>query len=973
MTPNNRQSGSMFRSKLYWRVLGNFALLLIVLTTMTVLTLNILSQIEKSFLVASSDIHALANIEKVRHYLSDVPAAATEYAFTTSDIAKATYQEGWQEFDAALSTLQKDYADSSSIRDLQSVRELYFAWLQNVGDKYVIVGDERGRRSALELQQRLSDIANIEAESQYILKARSLIRRLYQRKISSQPRSIELATSLSGDLGIFIGLVNVLLAVFALALGFVLTRSLTKPINLLKTGTQNIMAGNFEPIVLERTDELGQLANDFNEMSAMLGNNYTRLNAYSELVTTLNSVKSAEEVAEKSLQLMCHHTKAAIGALYLLNKETNKLELTTGYALKNGGVMVKSFAVGEGIPGQCAAEKKIIEMNELPSESGFTVDTGLAELMPRYLIAVPLLFQERIIGVMVLGSLKAFGELEKDIISNSVPQLSVGITNALNDDASRKLQTELAHRNQELTSKTAELEKAYRVKSDFLSSMSHELRTPLNSIIGFSSVLLGPNSDPLLADQRMAVEKVLKNGRHLLQLINDILDLSKLESGRMTVSVESDMVDSIVSNCLLIVEPLIQQKKLVLRQEIEPNLPTMTTDIVKVRQILVNLLSNASKFTEQGEIVVKVFKQGPLISFAVKDSGIGIEEKNFPVVFEEFRQVDSSNTRKYKGTGLGLPIARKLARLLGGDLTVQSEYGKGSTFTLTIPPVFIQEGEEADVKILAPKRVSIPQPTASAKPVQDTVKSQTRKTGGVEILCIDDDPDVIEILRKYLVPEGYSVTGALSGEEGVELAVKMKPALITLDIMMPRKDGWQVLRELKQMAETRDIPVIIHSIVENRPLAMSLGAVDVITKPTEPNRLLSLVKKYYQSNGQFILIVDDHEDFALAFKDLLTRDGFNVKIATGGKEALEIIRETLPSLILLDLVMPGMDGFQVVRELQQNERWKKIPVVILSGKELTESEEQELNTHIVEFMKKDAFSTAEMTKTINRILNTPHA
>ncbi|MEX2089131.1 MAG: response regulator, partial [Bacteroidota bacterium] len=554
-----------------------------------------------------------------------------------------------------------------------------------------------------------------------------------------------------------------------------------------------------------------------------------------------------------------------------------------------------------------------------------------------------------------------------------VPQLSVGITNALNDDASRKLQTELAHRNQELTSKTAELEKAYRVKSDFLSSMSHELRTPLNSIIGFSSVLLGPNSDPLLADQRMAVEKVLKNGRHLLQLINDILDLSKLESGRMTVSVESDMVDSIVSNCLLIVEPLIQQKKLVLRQEIEPNLPTMTTDIVKVRQILVNLLSNASKFTEQGEIVVKVFKQGPLISFAVKDSGIGIEEKNFPVVFEEFRQVDSSNTRKYKGTGLGLPIARKLARLLGGDLTVQSEYGKGSTFTLTIPPVFIQEGEEADVKILAPKRVSIPQPTASAKPVQDTVKSQTRKTGGVEILCIDDDPDVIEILRKYLVPEGYSVTGALSGEEGVELAVKMKPALITLDIMMPRKDGWQVLRELKQMAETRDIPVIIHSIVENRPLAMSLGAVDVITKPTEPNRLLSLVKKYYQSNGQFILIVDDHEDFALAFKDLLTRDGFNVKIATGGKEALEIIRETLPSLILLDLVMPGMDGFQVVRELQQNERWKKIPVVILSGKELTESEEQELNTHIVEFMKKDAFSTAEMTKTINRILNTPHA
>ena len=247
------------------------------------------------------------------------------------------------------------------------------------------------------------------------------------------------------------------------------------------------------------------------------------------------------------------------------------------------------------------------------------------------------------------------------------------------------------------------------------------------------------------------------------------------------------------------------------------------------------------------------------------------------------------------------------------------------------------------------------------------------KKGGVEILCIDDDPDVIEILRKYLVPEGYSVTGALSGEEGVELAVKAKPALITLDIMMPKKDGWQVLRELKQKPETRDIPVIIHSIVENRPLAMSLGAVDVITKPTEPKRLLSLIKQYYQSNGKFILVVDDHEDFALAFKDLLKRDGFNVRVATGGKEALEIVKESQPSLILLDLVMPGMDGFQVVRALQQDDRWKKIPIVILSGKELTEAEEQELNTHIVEFMKKDAFSTVEMTKTINRILNTPHA
>jgi signal transduction histidine kinase/DNA-binding response OmpR family regulator len=973
MATDIKNPGAIFRTKLYWRVLGNFALLLFILTAMTVLTLNILSQIEKNFSLASSDIRALANIERVRHYLNDAPTAAFEYAFVTSNAARATYEESWRDFDEVLMTLQRDFVDSASIRDVRSIRELYFAWLENVGDRLVRVGDARASMKPADVQREVAAIAKVEAESQYIAKARGLIRDLYQRKISSQPRNIELATSLSADLGIFITITNVLLAVFALALGFVLTRSITRPISMLKRGTQNIMAGKFEAIELNRSDELGELARDFNNMSSLLGSNYTRLQAYSELVTTLNSVKSAEEVQSKSLQLMCHHTKASIGALYILNKETNMLEMTAGYALRNNAMLGKQYAWGEGIPGQCAAEKSIIEVENVPRNSGFVIDTGLVEVVPPYITAVPLLFQEHVIGVMVLGAMKKFGELEKDIINNSVPQLSVGITNALNADATRKLSLELASRNEELMSKTAELEKAYRVKSEFLSSMSHELRTPLNSIIGFSSVLLGPTGDPLTADQRMALEKVLKNGKHLLQLINDILDISKLESGRMTVSIESDSVESIISNCVLIVEPLIMQKRLTLKQEIEPHLPTMTTDIVKVRQILVNLLSNAAKFTEKGDITIRAWKNGDMVSISVKDSGIGIENKNFDVVFEEFRQVDSSNTRKYKGTGLGLPIARKLARLLGGDLTLESEYGKGSTFTLSIPPIFPQQTQEA----ATPKMIDVKKATAAstqiAIPLEEVKKAPTATKRGVEVLCIDDDPDVIEILRKYLVPEGYSVTGALSGEEGIELARKIKPALITLDIMMPKKDGWQVLRELKQRSDTRDIPVIIHSIVENRPLAMSLGAVDVITKPTDPKRLLSLVKQYYEASGQFILVVDDHEDFALAFKDLLKRDGFNVKIATGGKEALEILNESEPAMILLDLVMPGMDGFQVVRELQQNDRWKKIPVVILSGKELTEAEERELNSHIAEYMKKDDFSTAEMTKTIKRILSTTNA
>ena len=955
----------MLKSKLYWRVLANFGLLLIILTAMTVLTLVILGRIEKDFNLATSDIRALQDIERVRQFINDVPDAADEYAFTASAGAKATYETGWKEFDSALNDLQRDFADSASAQDLKHLRELYFGWMQNVGDRMVNLGDERQKRGQVKnIEARLKEIARVNTEIGYITQARQIIRGLYRERLSKQPSNFAAMTARTSNLGKYIAFVNVLLAIFALVLGFWLTRSITKPVQLLKEGTQNIMAGKFEPIVLHRSDELGDLAADFNRMSSLLGNNYTRLNAYSELVTTLNSSATIDEVEEKSLQILCKHTRAAVGALYILNKEERVLELVSGFALKSNGQVRKKLAIGEGIPGQCAAEMKTIEMSDISTNSSFMIDTGLMELVPSYVTAVPIPFQDEILGVLVLGAARAFGELEKEIVSNSVPQLGVAVTNAKNFEATRQLSIEIAKRNEELSTKNAEVEKAYRVKSDFLSSMSHELRTPLNSIIGFSSVLLGPTGDPLTGDQRKAMEKVLKNGRHLLQLINDILDLSKLESGRMSLSVESEDVSSIISNCLLIVEPLIQSKKLELTQDIQPDLPALTTDIVKVRQIVVNLLSNAAKFTEKGGIGVKAaLRPNGMIAISVKDSGIGIEAKNFGVVFEEFKQVDSSSTRKYKGTGLGLPISRRLARMLGGDLTLESEYGHGSTFTLTLPPTLPPEAAESIMKV--PARPPAPKAEVTPKKAIEAVLAAGQ---GVQVLCIDDDPDVIEILRKYLVPEGYSVVGALSGDEGIELAAKVKPVLITLDIMMPKKDGWIVLRELKENPATRDIPVIIHSIVDNKPLAMSLGAVDVMTKPTEPKRLLSLVKKYYQTGDQFILLVDDHLDFALACKDLLKRDGFEVRIASSGPEALKVLKDSIPSLILLDLLMPGMDGFQVLQELGRDEKWKQIPVVAMSVKEPTEAEERDLRSRTVDFFVKNEFSTAEFSKTIKRIL-----
>jgi signal transduction histidine kinase/DNA-binding response OmpR family regulator/HAMP domain-containing protein len=950
-------------------VLANFGLLLLILTAMTILTLNLLSQIERNFSVASSEMQTLGRIEQIRTTLNDLPTAAYRYALAGAQDGRQNYYTHWRELRAQITMFEQQGTDSTARSDLRVVQDYCEQWKAEFGDELVSLGDQRAvKGQTRELDDRLQQVIESDAKVRILSSARDVLGMMYDRRMPHQLRYLEIATGLSGRLSSFVIIINVLLAIFSVALGFVLTRSITNPVRLLKEGTQSIMAGKFEPISLTRTDELGDLALDFNKMSSMLGSNYHRLNAYSELVTTLNSSASMEELQRVGLEILCKHTHASLGALYLVRPEDRVLELVSGFALKARGDHQKVLAFGEGIPGQCAAEAKTLEVEGISPSSGFIMDTGLGEMVPSYILAEPVMFRDNILGVLVLGATKTFGEAEKDIVDNSVPQLGVALTNAMNFEATRSLSVEIAKRNEELSTKNTEIEKAYKVKSDFLSSMSHELRTPLNSIIGFSSVLLGPSGDPLTDDQRMALEKVLKNGRHLLQLINDILDISKLESGRMTLSVETEDISSILSNCILIVEPLIQSKRLTITQDIQAGLPALSTDIVKVRQILVNLLSNASKFTEQGGISIKVAQQeNGIVSFAVKDSGIGIAQKDFERVFEEFQQVDTSSTRKYKGTGLGLPIARKLARMLGGDLTVDSELGHGSTFKLTIPAKIPSKLLEAQAQPPQPKR---PEPAPpSQKPATTVPWPQPVAGQQFQILSIDDDPDVIEILRKYLVPEGYSLVGALSGDEGLELALKVKPALITLDIMMPKKDGWQVLRELKQNPQTKDIPVLIHSIVDNKPLALSLGAVDVMTKPTDPKRLLSLVKKYYHSGDQFILLVDDNLDFALACKDLLKRDGFDVKIATRGEEAIKILEGSIPSMILLDLVMPGMDGFKVVQELQRKESWKLIPIVVLTGKPLTDEDHKQLDPFVADYLMKDSFTTAAISNAIRKILN----
>ncbi|NUN69142.1 MAG: response regulator [Bacteroidetes bacterium] len=956
----------MFRSKVYFKVLGYFGFLLIVLVAMTWIVTNRQVTIEKEYKSSSSEVKFLEDLERLRAAIVDIPEYLDLYAKSRNEQYRVDFLKGLNDFGPLVEQIKKGYPDSLSGTTLDQIETLFYDWTHYIGEPRLLILTGGVPRDSVAIVTAALD--KLEAERNYLAQARLLTVAIYEQSLLSQSLRIDNARDLGGELTRFIIIVNILFAIFAIALGFILSRSITRPLEQLREGTRNIVESKFVTIDLHRVDEFGQLANEFNYMSSMLNENYTRVKAYSDMMTTLNRNDTFSGVVTESLDLLCQQTHSGVGALYIYKKGLNKLVLSGQFAMSSQHRTQTSFAVGEGIVGECARLQQSLEVFDAVQNGMLSVETGIESRVPSYIYAFPIMFQENLIGVLVFGSMQKFTDLTRSLVEGVLPQMGVALTNVQNYEETQELSREISKKHDELNTKTQELEKAYRVKSDFLSNMSHELRTPLNSIIGFSSILLGDRGDPLTADQRKALEKVLKNGKHLLQLINDILDFSKIESGRMHVSVESDSVEGVVNGAIMTAEALIRQKNIQLKEEIPAGLPMFNTDVLKIKQILVNLLSNAAKFTdENGVIIIRAKQEGAMVKLSVIDSGIGIEPKNLGKIFEEFSQVDSSHSRKYQGTGLGLPIARRLAQLLGGDLSVESTVGKGSTFSLTVPPVFAS----ADQPAAPAAAVTLPaaQPEAVVQQIKQMELPAVKKDGETRVLCIDDEPDVIEILRNYLVPEGYTVFGANSGDDGIKLAEKLQPAVITLDIMMPKKDGWQVLRELKANPLTQNIPVLIHSMVDNIPLAFSLGAIDYLPKPADVTMVLRMVRKAATADDKYILVVDDDDDFRSLLVKVLKDEGFMVQTATNGQAAMTKIEASRPSMVLLDLSMPVMDGFEVLKRLKRSEQWHTIPVVILTGIDLNESQIAEINDLTGELLKKKDYSSATLSTAIKHALN----
>jgi CheY-like chemotaxis protein/anti-sigma regulatory factor (Ser/Thr protein kinase) len=459
------------------------------------------------------------------------------------------------------------------------------------------------------------------------------------------------------------------------------------------------------------------------------------------------------------------------------------------------------------------------------------------------------------------------------------------------------------------------------------------------------------------------LEKINSAGRHLLGLINDILDLSKIEAGRMDLYLERFELGKMLNEAMTTVQPLVEKNNNQLITEFPDDLGTIRADLTKTRQVLFNLLSNAAKFTHEDTITVSARREGrddgDRIYISVTDSGIGIPEEKIESVFEAFSQADESTTRNYGGTGLGLPISQRFCRMMGGDLTATSEVGVGSTFTIELPA-------EVDALEQAKAATAAEAEKASEDKGQAAIEAEENP-----ILVIDDDPNSRELLLRTLELDGHLVVTAASGEEGLELARLLKPSLITLDIMMPGMDGWTVLRTLKADPELEHIPVIMASIVADKDMGYTLGAVESLTKPIDRKLLLQTVRQYAGPQGnQHVLVVEDDEPTRLLQRRALEESGWGVSEAENGAVGLERIAERKPDLILLDLMMPVMDGFDFVLALRQHVENRSIPIIVITAKDLTDEDRRQLEGGVEYIIDKGAFTQDELLSEVRSLVAT---
>ena len=685
----------------------------------------------------------------------------------------------------------------------------------------------------------------------------------------------------------------------------------------------------------------------FNEVKARteaLTRSVEEMRALGEVGRAVGSTLDLQTVLVTIITHAVELSKAdAGGTIYELDEASEVFEPRANHGVSDGMIsMLRESRIrrGETTVGMCAERRAPVQVPDMQLAD----DNRLRDLLIRdgirSVLAVPVLRDERVIGALVVRR-KTAGEFPESVVKLLQTFAAQSV-----------LAIENARLFQEVNDKGRELEVASEHKSQFLANMSHELRTPLNAIIGITEMLQEDARDLKREDELEPLERVLRAGRHLLALINDILDLSKIEAGKMDLYVESFGVAPLIEDVANTARTLAAKNGNRVAASIPADIGAMRSDQTRIRQALLNLASNATKFTEGGTITIgakRTTVEGrEWITISVTDSGIGMTPEQVGRLFQEFAQADASTTRKYGGTGLGLAISQRFCRMMGGDITVESAPDSGSTFTLRLP------AEAAGS-------------TGGATTPLATHHSP-RAVGAKLVLVVDDDSTVRDLMDRFLSKEGYAVAQASGGREALNLARELRPTAITLDVVMPDIDGWTVLAAMKGDPALADIPVVLMSILDEKTRGYALGAADYMVKPVDRKRLSETLKKLCASAGRQVLVIDDDPLVRGDVRRSLERDGWQIAEAENGRIGLARLAESRPDIIVLDLMMPEMDGFEFLAALRGHAEWSGIPVLVLTAKDLTDNDRARLSGGVGRIIPKGTLDREELAHEVARLL-----
>ncbi len=656
------------------------------------------------------------------------------------------------------------------------------------------------------------------------------------------------------------------LAVYVVAL--FLSRNIASPLMEIREVAKKILSGDLlARNKIQTRDELGFLADTFNKMAASTASHIHIQESMVKINTFMVTLKTLDDFFSKLPPVLLEETSAGMAAFFILSRDGKTYEKRSTLGVNPDLLIHLDAGANKGEIGLAGASKKITRIRDIPESTLFKFKTFTGDILPKEIIVVPILVKNRVKALLTMASLNLYSKEALKIIHMIWPSINTAYSNLIASEKTARLAEEMGLKNIELEQQSTEMEaqatqlkcaseelkhqntaleqqqkqlkNADRLKSEFLSNMSHELRTPLNSVMALSRVLIMQAKKKLSREEVNYLEIIEKNGKHLLSLINDILDLSKIEAGKMDVTPKPFSLNNLVETIVESLTPLAKEKGIKINHNIDHTLKTIESDELRVHQIIQNIVGNGVKFTSKGNVAIDLSHDETNAYIRVRDTGVGISQKDLPYIFEEFRQIDGSSSRKFEGTGLGLTIAYKAAQILRGDIDLTSQLNQGSEFTVRLP--ILWEGY-------------IPSEPASIGFVKDNTPLR-KKT----ILVVDDDPGIRDMISEFLTNMGYQTLTAASGKQALDLARAHNPMAMTIDIIMPEMDGWELISRLKNDPRTSQIPVIVVSITNDRETGFALGSMGHIAKPVDKDKLIAKIRKLDTRTRLNVLIADDNE------------------------------------------------------------------------------------------------------------------